>query len=369
MYQVFDTHRLAYKNARLRAFKLDNKTERLHWFNITETNTAGDDVGVIVYTNEQGYVCYGQNRQRVTSLALTESAIIQVSLDGGINWPIEWIAKVDRGLAPENVGILYYADGSVAFDPTKAGRTVLRDFALASEISQGSWSEEQIYLTDNDVEPSKWTKVIFVNLDALDNQTVKINTANIRYGQLLVVYNTGTLDITIRGEGLDGSDKLRSGEGAVLVADVYISSAGNKWLRSVSTLKTLKANVDKLESDVETIDNNITAVKDSMFTNGISSHTVGENTHLDITSNKPQAINVVMNHGTDTTSSVTIDSLPDGPTVIWFSVTTNVTTVSNKCVLYYGAKQIGTAVGGEPGIKVKLTPRGNYLEVETIDII
>ena len=52
MINIFDTHRLLYRNAQLRAFKKDAPTVPLSF-----KNYDGEDIGNIVYTNENGYLC------------------------------------------------------------------------------------------------------------------------------------------------------------------------------------------------------------------------------------------------------------------------------------------------------------------------
>ena len=100
--QVFDTHRLLYKNAQIRAYSLATPTTPISFKDDTDT-----DIGNIVYTNENGYICRSSDMQTVKCLKLSESAIVQVSLDGGNNWPIEWVIEDTLTLSKAPMSIRY----------------------------------------------------------------------------------------------------------------------------------------------------------------------------------------------------------------------------------------------------------------------
>lgn len=339
MQQIFDTHRLSYKNARLRAFKLDNKTERLHWFNITETNTNGDDIGVIVYTNENGYICYGQNRQRVTGLAVAESAIIQVSLDGGINWPIEWVLKLGQSISRDDVGKLYYSDGSIAFDPL-SGNTALPDFALRSEISQGFWAEEQIDAEDDstNIVVSKWTSVI--NLYANEDTARSLDLSAARYGQKIIVRNASSH--TIRLAGVKPSRITMNAGDTVLLGVSINNNEPSAYALTSLTEKTIRYK-----------DINVT----------------GSNTYIN--PENETALNILWSDASQ--SSLYLEELADGQTLRLIVSINGTIDVSSGTypIIYYGTSATTLHLFGPNDYKFSahITRHGNYLEIIPIQVI
>ena len=74
---VVDTHRLMYRNARIRAFDLSDRTTAVPFYNITDQILPDEDIGYEVHTDAAGYIYYGTGSQPVQCLAVKSSAIIQ----------------------------------------------------------------------------------------------------------------------------------------------------------------------------------------------------------------------------------------------------------------------------------------------------
>lgn len=196
MIQVFDTHRLPYRNAVIRAFKLnsDNVTEPAEFYNFTDYIKNNRDIskyaiGTEVYTNASGYICYGTNRQTVSCLGVNESVVVKVSLDGGLSWKIGWtLHGGDDTLTADDLGRLVYADGTVCFDPLQPGDTALRDFVSADDIDPNNrWEEDTIRVNSDSVTLTDWTRVIVLPFSYVP-ETLNVN-GRCRAGQCVDVVN------------------------------------------------------------------------------------------------------------------------------------------------------------------------------------
>lgn len=198
MIQVFDTHRLPYRNAVIRAFKLksDNLTEPAEFYNFTDYVKDKDDVskyaiGTEVYTNASGYICYGTDRQQVSCLGVNESVVVRVSLDGGLSWKIGWtLHGGDDTLTTDDFGRLLYADGTVCFDPLRLGDTTLRDFVTTDAIDPNNrWEEDTILLNDylDSVTLTDWTRIIVIP-NGFTSKILRVS-GHCRAGQCVEVIN------------------------------------------------------------------------------------------------------------------------------------------------------------------------------------
>ena len=54
MINVFDTHRLPYRNAMLKAYDLNDGTTPLDFYNITDNTEPTESIGTTVYTKRSG---------------------------------------------------------------------------------------------------------------------------------------------------------------------------------------------------------------------------------------------------------------------------------------------------------------------------
>lgn len=208
MIQITDTHRLAYKNAKIIAYSVANRTERINFYNLTDdpdTHTIKyDDVGNMVYTNENGYVCYGANRLTSTGIAVMEDAIVQVSLDNGTSYPIEFVVTgmANPVLRSDIKTLSYYDEGGnlQVFNPIGSENRSLPRYALLSQVSTNEWKEESILLgpDDSTFEISNWTKVVAIGSDA--PSAITMNTENYRPGQVIFITNYQTSSVSLTYE-------------------------------------------------------------------------------------------------------------------------------------------------------------------------
>lgn len=191
MINVLDTHRLLYRNATITALDLADKTTPVKFYNVTDVDVAAD-IGYTVYTNDAGYICYGSNRELVSSLGLGGSAIVRVSLNGGQNWPIAWIVRnTEDGVTAEDVKYkIYDTLGNVLYDPLSRDY-VMPDYLLRSEYSNGIWKEESISVeaTETSIALSEWTTAVRVPSNVAANLIAL--TGQLRAGQKVLVVNEG----------------------------------------------------------------------------------------------------------------------------------------------------------------------------------
>ena len=187
--QVFDTHRLLYKNAQIRAYSLATPTTPISFKDDTDT-----DIGNIVYTNENGYICRSSDMQTVKCLKLSESAIVQVSLDGGNNWPIEWVIE-DTLTFVESTdvnSISYYGSDKQwhTWNPITSPNTQLPQYLLASEYEE--FKETAVHINDDTcaLTVGKWVETILITAAATAD-TIHFNLSQTRDAQVFFVYSAG----------------------------------------------------------------------------------------------------------------------------------------------------------------------------------
>lgn len=231
MLTIFDSHWLPYRNAEVRAFALDNKTVPLDFYNITDSESGGDNIGRVVNTDERGFLHYGggQGLQNVECLAVAESAIIQVSRPTGEilgQWTLKEGAKP---LTANDLGTLKYADGTLAFNPAVPREWTLRNFALASDVRKGIWQEAQTVVLDNDAEYelSKWQSVIYIP-GVFTHQTLNLNVSRLvadaepRFGLKFLIVNGSDHDIKVSQAGTDISAIIPAGRQMCACAVLYL---------------------------------------------------------------------------------------------------------------------------------------------------
>ena len=224
MIQVFDTHRLSYRNAYLRAFDKSAPTTPIQFKDVD-----GTDVGYIVYTNAQGYLCYGNDRQPLTCLKLAKSAIIQVSLDGGTNWSIQWeITDTEADMVRTNdVGSLFYydANGNVRQWNPLSESVALPEYLLKADYS--SWNEDTIRVTDEtcSITPTQWTKNIVFTAIATATEVI-IHMDHTRDGQQFAIFSEAGR--RIRFLGTDSDFELTVKDKSCTIVGVY-QHGGDKY--------------------------------------------------------------------------------------------------------------------------------------------
>lgn len=217
--QVFDTHRLSYRNAVLRAFSLANPTTRINFYDKSQAEPAEF---AEAYTNENGYICRGEGRQAVNCLAIGESAIIQVSLDGGQHFGISWIFNKDAGTVKrsEMAKLFYYDSADVAFDPLGAPQQYLHDFLERSEVDLNNrWEESAIFIEDSDtnaVSLTTWTKLVIIKATVTLSE-VSLDASALRDGQAVFILNYGKVRrVNATHGGLPATQEFVAGQVGLL---------------------------------------------------------------------------------------------------------------------------------------------------------
>lgn len=202
MIQVFDTHRLSYKNAVLRAWSDDTKTTAINFYDQPNVETAAESIGDRIRTNERGYIFRANGTQPVHSLMLQTDAIIEVSLDNGNSWPIQWtihdmFKNVMNTLISNFKTLTFHTQGggTDVYDPLDNNKE-LPEYAFKSDFVQGEWGEEQQYASDNEaITLSDWTHYIVLGSGASD---ITIN-GKLRDGQYVLIRALVNCAIHFRG--------------------------------------------------------------------------------------------------------------------------------------------------------------------------
>lgn len=199
MIQVFDPHRTMYRNAKLRAFSDEGKTTRIKFFDMTnvEDETQYDDIGLEVSTDQNGYIMRSGGQQKVNCLAVDEDAIIEVSLDGGTSWPIQWILHAGDTGTNTKVKKLYFFNGQGSEQSGNLSDTEIHlpDYLLRSEANLNNvWAESEVVVSGGAIDSwesvgtNEWTHIItFTNL-AFDESKFVVG-GPLRDGQTILIYN------------------------------------------------------------------------------------------------------------------------------------------------------------------------------------
>lgn len=272
MLTIFDSHWLPYRNAEVRAFALDNKTIPLDFYNVTDDETEGDNVGRVVNTDERGFLHYGggSGLQNVECLAVKESAVIQVSRPTGEILG-QWVLKTgQRYLTTADLGTLTYSDGTLAFDPTVPREWKLRNFALASDVRKGIWQEAQTAVFDADAATaklSKWQSVIYIpetftgNSLALDASPLLADDEP-RFGLKFLVVNGSDHNVEVQQAGVTSGSKATIPAGGQVCA-CAVFSLHTAWTCALAfddtpaalqqAVSTLNAKDTEIEQNVSTL--------------------------------------------------------------------------------------------------------------------
>lgn len=229
--QVLDTHRLMYRNARLRAISLSDRTTPIQFLNVTDQNVA-TEIGNIVYTDSCGYVFYGNGQQRVSCLAVPESAIVQVDLHNNDNWnDIEWVVRVEddaQFVRIADVGKVLDKDGNLLWNPL-AGDWNFPDFMRRDEFTQGEWAEGEMTVTADtpyQLNVDKWTHTIVIQTGHASEYGLNISRG--RPGQCITIVNTSDTSVTIKEIHVGGSSTKSIGAKGTIIAVRSLSA--KQWV-------------------------------------------------------------------------------------------------------------------------------------------
>ena len=159
MIQLFDTHRLSYRNAKLRAWDLATHTQRVAFQNYdsTDENPQWQSVGTDIITDESGYLFSADGTQKIECLGVEEAAIVDVSLDGGQSYLIQFVIHADHDptalRADDIYGLTFTNDNGVdeVYNPV-LGPSRLPDYLRRSEYSQGDWREQTVITHGDDID-------------------------------------------------------------------------------------------------------------------------------------------------------------------------------------------------------------------------
>lgn len=201
--QVFDTHRLSYRSAKLRAWSNITKTTPVIFYDITDPGSGTETtIGTEVVTDSAGYLFYANGTTKVNCLVVHDPCIIEVSLDGGSSWLIQWITKGDvvAPLTTDDIYALSYYDDQhnrAQYNPV-LGATQLPDYLRRDEFTPGIWGEGEIILEDGDnsAEVNQWTHAIRIKNSAASTITI---TGSLRAGQIVAIRCARNVSFVIDG--------------------------------------------------------------------------------------------------------------------------------------------------------------------------
>lgn len=185
MISIVDSHTLLYKNAVIRAFRFEDRTIPVSFF-----NADGVDVGETLRTNESGYLVNAEGTHQITSYFVKQKSIVQVSLDDGFSWPIEYIVESNIGADDIRDGSLLNKHGVRVWSANAKESYQLNYEDLSNQPDIRPWGEaEQCEKTDKNDEiivVSQFTKVLHIDGTAAN---VAIWATEKRYGQQVSVCN------------------------------------------------------------------------------------------------------------------------------------------------------------------------------------
>ena len=226
---VVDTHRFMYRNCVLQAFSLSTPTQPVNFIEIDVEGTEHEiPIGTSVWTNDAGYVFYGEGTQIVGALAVGESAIIKVMQGNPLAQRAQFIVKVgassSQPVTPNQIGTIYSYDGEWSWNPLD-GDQHLPDFIQRGEFSPGVWAEGELTvdeLTPTKLPIDKWTNSIVFRVGAGTAYSLDRYTG--RYGQTITIFNMAGHDIDVHTIGSDITATVKSGSCIVAI------HLGGAWL-------------------------------------------------------------------------------------------------------------------------------------------
>lgn len=201
--QVFDTHRLSYKSAKLRAWSNMAKTTPVTFYDITDPGANTETtIGTEVVTDSAGYLFYANGTTKVNCLVVHDPCIIEVSLDGGTSWLIQWITQGDIvvPLTPDDIYALSYYDNqhNQAYYNPVLGPSNLPDYLRRDEFNPGIWAEGEIDVDGNYFEINEWTHSIKIQAGA--DAAISV-AGTLRAGQIITIIAGRSATLTLTDVG------------------------------------------------------------------------------------------------------------------------------------------------------------------------
>lgn len=209
MIQLFDTHRLSYRNAKLRAWALADKTRRVNFQDYSSEDDQWTSIGTDVITDVSGYLFYADGTQKVECLGVEEASIVDISVDGGLSYPIQFVMQASNDQTALHTSDIYgltYKDENgqdAEYNPV-TGPAVLPEYLLKADYAPGRWAEGTLVLQDEPaVAIGVWTHLILVSPEPLAAYTLtlpKLSSLNhpiLRTAQIITIYAQASTVIII----------------------------------------------------------------------------------------------------------------------------------------------------------------------------
>ena len=201
MIQVTDTHKLDYRLATLIAYSYADGSRRIPF-----TGPDGEDLGDTLYTNDEGFICYGSARHTVEGYFVGEKALIVCKLRNGDL--IQWVTG-DSGSGVVNDGKLLNKRGVPIFSANTPNNHTLSYNDLADTPAMKSWGEGQqwVYVDTwgKHVKVKEWCTVLKLSDELACKQRIHncsyrkaiVLEPPVRPGQQLIVINDAAADMSI----------------------------------------------------------------------------------------------------------------------------------------------------------------------------
>lgn len=197
MINIHDSGRLLYKNAKIRAWNFATPTLGVPFF-----DADGVNLGFTLNTNALGYVIYGVNQQRANGYFVEDKSILEVSLDNGVSWGIQW--TVDAAGVSAGAGRYLTKDGVEVWNANATNDYTPSYDHLTDTPVLKTWKETEytIYVQNwgQVFEIPEYVTVLRIqdHADAViggQSPRKAIHLTFKRYGQQVVAVNETTADV------------------------------------------------------------------------------------------------------------------------------------------------------------------------------
>lgn len=201
---LVDTHRLPYRNAKIRAWD-SAKVSRVNFFDADDT-----DLGDELATNAVGMICNAGGTVGTNGYFVKQKSVIQISLDNGVHWPIEYVVGPQGdGADTVNDGKVFSKTGAEVFSANSPNNYTLNYDDLANAPQIGVWCEKEqfVIVESSDTRPSEGANIVeldkFAGTVIMSNNVfpegvhIEPRAVAARYGQRVAVMNVGPYPILL----------------------------------------------------------------------------------------------------------------------------------------------------------------------------